>query len=183
LLFAGVARSYKHYLHVPTAKKKSRCQSSIMSHLHGPGTQALRRGRFSQQNGIYFITAVTDQRIPWFQDYSFARLICSIIGSPAGLSDAENLCWIVMPDHVHLLLQLGETTLQKELNQLKSRTARLLNREIGRSGRFWRPGFHDHALRKEESLRDVARYIVANPIRAGLSKRYGDYPFWNCVWL
>ena len=148
-----------------------------------PGSKALRLGRYSQQNGIYFITTVTNQRIPWFQDFSFACIMCRSIENQRILSDAQNLCWVVMPDHIHLLLQIGETPLDKVVNQLKSYSARLLNREIGRSGRFWDHGFYDHALRKEESLVGVARYIVANPLRAGLVGRYGDYPFWDAVWV
>jgi len=166
-----------------TSRAHKPCQSSAMAHPPGPGTSASRRGRHTQKNGIYFITAITDQRIPWFQELSFAQIMCRILASPAGLADAENLCWVVMPDHVHLLVRIGETPLQKVLNRLKSRSARLLNLEIGRTGRFWDPGFHDHALRREESIVDVARYIVANPIRAGLVRRYGDYPYWNAVWL
>jgi len=88
-----------------------------------------------------------------------------------------------MPDHIHMLVQIGQTPLHGIVNQLKSYSARLLNREIGRSGRFWDHGFHDHALRKEENMVDVARYIVANPVRAGLVRRYGDYPYWNAVWV
>jgi len=88
-----------------------------------------------------------------------------------------------MPDHVHLLLQLREAPLANVLNTLKSKSAIELNREIGREGRFWEPGFHDHALRKEEDLLGIARYIVANPLRAGLVRRLGDYPYWNAVWL
>jgi len=38
-------------------------------------------------------------------------------------------------------------------------------------------------LRNDEDLLDVARYVVANPVRAGLVPRVGDYPFWNAVWL
>jgi hypothetical protein len=38
-------------------------------------------------------------------------------------------------------------------------------------------------LRADEDLRVVARYIVANPLRAHLVKRIADYPFWNAVWL
>ena len=88
-----------------------------------------------------------------------------------------------MPDHFHLLLQLRDVKLERVLNRLKSRSALLLNREIGRKGRFWAPGFYDHALRKNEELISVARYIVANPLRAGLVRRLGDYPYWNAMWL
>jgi putative transposase len=38
-------------------------------------------------------------------------------------------------------------------------------------------------LRNEESVIDAARYIIANPLRAGLVKRVGDYPLWDAVWL
>jgi hypothetical protein len=47
----------------------------------------------------------------------------------------------------------------------------------------WKPGFHDRALRHEDSMVDAARYIVANPLRAGLVERVGDYPFWDAIWL
>ena len=148
-----------------------------------PGSKALRKGRHPQQNGIYFITTITHLRIPWFKEFPLARIMCKNLENPKILSDSDNLCWVVMPDHVHLLIQSGEKPISKIVNQLKSFSARELNREIGRSGRFWDHGFHDHALRNEESLVDVARYIVANPLRAGLVKKYGDYSFWNAVWL
>ena len=147
------------------------------------GYNSLRAGRHSQKNGIYFITTTTYQRIPWFQDLSFASIMCRNLESPQGLSDANNLCWTVMPDHVHLLLQLGDTPLHKVINRLNSRTARLLNQEIGRTGRFWAPGYYDHALRKEEDMLNIARYIVANPLRKGLVKRLGKYPYWNAIWI
>ena len=143
----------------------------------------MRRGRFSQKGGVYLVTTVTDQRIPWFQVFSFAQLMCRNVGHPDCLKDACNLCWVVMPDHVHVLLQLGETELSVVMKHLKARSAVALNREIGRRGRFWEPGFHDHALRREEDLLAVSRYIVANPLRAGLVKRLADYPYWNAVWL
>jgi len=148
-----------------------------------PGYRALRKGRYSQPNGIYLVTTVTDQRIPWFQVFSFAHLMCRCLVHPGNLGDARLLCWVVMPDHLHLLIELAETPLPSALNRLKSKSAIALNREIGRQGRFWQPGFHDHALRAEEELLDVARYIVANPLRAGLARRYADYPFWDAVWL
>jgi len=49
--------------------------------------------------------------------------------------------------------------------------------------RIWQPGFHDRALRRQEDLRAVARYVVANPIRAGLAETVGDYALWDACWL
>ena len=148
-----------------------------------PGQRGLRRGRHSRVHGVYLVTAVTDQRIPWFQVMSFARCMCRCLADPGCLPGSRNLCWVVMPDHVHLLLELLDADLSRSVKCLKATSARKLNREIGRSGRFWAPGFHDHALRKEEDLKGVGRYIVANPLRAGLVTRLSDYPYWNAVWL
>ena len=47
----------------------------------------------------------------------------------------------------------------------------------------WQQGFHDRALRREDDLVKVARYVVANPLRAGLVRKYGDYPLWDAIWV
>ena len=89
-----------------------------------------------------------------------------------------------MPDHVHWLVQLrDETSLSKVVQTTKSATARRLNRHLKRRGKIWQYGFHDHAIRKEEEIKDVARYIVANPLRAGLVSNVRDYPFWDAIWI
>ena len=89
-----------------------------------------------------------------------------------------------MPDHVHWLIQLGERDeLGPLVNRLKSASARAANLALGREGQLWQRGFHDHALRREEDLKTVASYIVANPLRAGLVRRMADYPYWNAIWL
>ena len=149
----------------------------------GPGKQALRRGRVSQPKRIYFITIVADGRRPWFEQHGTARTVSRLLHRDKTQYDAENLCWVVMPDHVHFLLQLGTTPLEKVINQWKSKSARVLNREIDRNGQFWESGYYDHALRKEENIKDIARYIIGNPLRSGLAKKYGDYPYWNAKWL
>jgi len=50
-------------------------------------------------------------------------------------------------------------------------------------GPVWQKGYYDHALRDEENLAAVARYIVANPLRAGLARNVADYPLWDAVWI
>ena len=149
----------------------------------GPGHIALRKGRFSQEQGIYFITSNTYQRIPLFRDWSVARTMCRMMEDETFLSSANNLCWVVMPDHLHMLLQLSATSLSQVIKRFKARSAHKLNRVLHRNGPVWSPGFYDHALRKEEDILGVARYIVANPLRAGLVSRITDYPYWNATWL
>lgn len=89
-----------------------------------------------------------------------------------------------MPDHWHGLLQLGaKENLSRSVGRAKASATRT-RKSLGTNTQpLWAPGFHDHALRSEERLRDIARYIIANPLRAGLVKRIGDYPFWDVAWL
>ena len=80
-----------------------------------------------------------------------------------------------MPDHVHLLPQIGEMPLPTFVQAWKSRCYRL-RRAGGTAGRFWQRSFYDHALRSEEDLRRAAEYILANPFRKGLVGDGGTYP-------
>jgi REP element-mobilizing transposase RayT len=89
-----------------------------------------------------------------------------------------------MPDHWHGLIELGATgELSRTVQRLKSNTARRLRIENPDFGPVWEKGFHDRAIRSDESLLYLARYVVCNPVRAELVKRAGDYPYWNAVWL
>jgi REP element-mobilizing transposase RayT len=70
------------------------------------------------------------------------------------------------------------------MGRAKGSSARQINSLLGRSGApVWQRGFHDHALRGDEDVRAIARYIVANPLRAGLVRAIGDYPWWDAEWL
>lgn len=149
-----------------------------------PGHAALRLGRSSQPGHAYHLTFTTHRREPLFRDFRAACAVSSCLHNPALSAGATVLAWVVMSDHVHCLLQLGDSRpLPAVVASLKSGSARRANRAIGRTGAVWSRAYQDHALRCDEDLRTVARYIIANPIRAGLAQRPADYPFWNAIWL
>jgi REP element-mobilizing transposase RayT len=82
--------------------------------------------------------------------------------------------WCIMPDHIHLLLQ--DKDIIEFVRLLKGRlTPEARRLESGRG--LWQRSFHDHALRWEESLSDVARYIWQNPVRAGIIDCACGYPW------
>jgi REP element-mobilizing transposase RayT len=95
----------------------------------------------------------------------------------------NSLAWVVMPDHFHWLLQIQESHLSRVIGATKARCAHRVNHLTGASGPLWQSGFHDRAIRDNEELRPSADYIIANPLRAGLVERIGDYPLWDAVWL
>nr|WP_238389711.1 transposase [Pseudoxanthomonas koreensis] len=130
------------------------------------------------------MTAVTRDRQAWFADFHVACTAVRAFREPAALGDARLLAWVLMPDHVHWLLQLGERMpLEMVVARMKAAVGVQANRVLFRAGPLWAPAFHDRALRREDDLRATARYIVANPLRAGMVDHLGDYPFWDSVWL
>lgn len=149
------------------------------------GYKALRRNRFSLPNQIYLITFTTKKRqIIFFDDDLLARSFCTALNDPRLWQEARLMCWVLMPDHVHLLIQIGDKeSISDLISRLKTNTARKVNLLLGKKDRFWEKGFHDRAIRVEEDIVDVARYVVMNPVRAGLVKTVGMYPYWNAIWL
>ncbi len=138
----------------------------------------LRAGRYSETGRIYHVTTVTKGRYPFFMEHRSAAAVCQSLLWSDNTAATSTLCYVLMPDHLHWLLQLGESeSLSKVMLRVKGRSGRLCGSAV------WQKGFHDHALRKEESIKDVARYIVANPLRAGLVRSLRDYPYWNAIWL
>ena len=105
-----------------------------------------------------------------------------IIHAAGTWKGAECLAWVVMPDHVHVLLRLDDGDLSKIVASVRSRMTQAFRAE-GRTSPLWQRAFQDRALRHDEDLRTVARYIVANPLRAGLVTHVCDYPYWNAIWL
>lgn len=101
--------------------------------------------------------------------------------------NVESLAFVIMPDHFHWLLVLGGTmSLSEVVGSVKSYSGRSIKRCLPaypQNEPVWQEGYHDHALRKEEDVQEIARYIVANPLRAGLVGKAGDYPLWDAIWL
>jgi putative transposase len=82
--------------------------------------------------------------------------------------------FIVMPNHVHLLVCLQkDITLEAQCESWKSFAARQVNRLLGRRGRLWQSESFDHLVRSPEHFLYFQRYIAENSINAGL--RPGEY--------
>ena len=91
--------------------------------------------------------------------------------------------YVLMPDHLHWLVTLRGKELAALVGQFQSLSARAVNRKLGGRGHLWQAGFHDRAIRRDESLIQTARDIVANPLRAKLVEKINDYPHWDSEWI
>jgi REP element-mobilizing transposase RayT len=137
----------------------------------------LRKGRVSQSGLVYHITTVTQNRTPHFAALDNGRKVVQQLMALQGEGRAETLCYALMPDHLHWLMVLHLGKLSEVVQLLKGRSAHAIGQAI------WQANYFDHAVRQDEDLRKLARYIVANPLRANLVERMGDYPLWDAVWL
>jgi REP element-mobilizing transposase RayT len=148
-----------------------------------PHSRSLRTGRFSEPGRIYLVTSRLAQHRTDFADWRTGRLLVDELRAVEESGMADSLAWVVMPDHFHWLVARGTGSLCQTVQRVKSKTAIAVNKRAGLQGSLWQSGYHDTAVRHEEALLRFARYIIANPLRAGLVRRVGDYPLWDAVWL
>ncbi|MCZ7600100.1 MAG: transposase [Gammaproteobacteria bacterium] len=147
-----------------------------------PNGRRLRAGRFSEPGRAYLVTMVCRNREPRLATLARGRCVVQVLREME--TDASTLCYVVMPDHVHWLLELNsDIGLSRVVQKFKSRSTRALRQRCGETEGVWQRGFHDRAIRRHEDIRAVARYVVANPLRAGLVRRLKDYPLWDAAWL
>ncbi|MEE4360885.1 MAG: transposase [Pseudomonadales bacterium] len=149
------------------------------------GSHRLRLGRRSIPGQIYHVRFSTHERRPLLAALQSGRAVILALRAAERRHDARTLCFVVMPDHVHWLLCLGEQKrLASVVGAVKGSAAREITRVHPRlRAQVWQRGFFDRALRREEDLTTVARYIVANPLRAGLVRSVRAWPHWDAVWL
>ncbi|MEQ3440861.1 transposase [Pseudoalteromonas sp. BZP1] len=145
-------------------------------------TYRLRKGRVSKANHYYAITLVCHSRKNYFNNLFINRQIIREMQNV----EQENLLisntFVVMPNHLHWLFQLSNIlSLSEVVRIFKGRTAALFRKHFKQ--RLWQKGFYDHQIRNEEDLVTNARYIVANPLRAGIISNLADYPYWDSIYV
>jgi len=125
----------------------------------------------------YFITITTDFRARVFAHETHANALCLQISPFFAARNFEVIAYCVMPDHLHVLLEgtSDDADLREAVRAWKQRTGYDWKTRTG--ARLWQPGFHDRVLREGDDTSSIVRYILLNPVRAGLAHSPGDYPW------
>ncbi len=90
------------------------------------------------------------------------------------------LSYVIMPNHVHVLLTLhSDWLLEKVVFTWKRRTAGTINEKLGTTGQFWQQDYFDRLIRDADHLGNVMRYIRRNPSKAHLPS--GHFTLWESV--
>jgi REP element-mobilizing transposase RayT len=143
----------------------------------------LLRHRSSEPGASYHLSFCTVDRQPLLTQPEAARIAKAAIEEQAARGHCINHTWVLMPDHVHWLLSLTEAScLPFVVAACKANSARAM-KGIGLvDGSPWQPKYYEHKIRADEDLQQQARYLIANPLRAGLVSRLADYPWWWAQW-
>lgn len=138
---------------------------------------------FTEHRKRYFnkFDALLDQAS---YDPHWVRLpeVASVISDAMHLRDATQydlLAYCIMPNHVHMVfaVERNDISLYRILQSLKRHTALQANRILNRSGVFWQHESYDHVVRKGDELTRIIRYVLDNPVQAGLVDSWEKWPW------
>jgi putative transposase len=138
--------------------------------------------------GLAFVAA--DRRLDrpcsgplWLTESGIAdQVACTILAGCSERHFYELRAWVVMPNHVHLLI-LPQVSVPVLMRWLKGSTARNANQILGRTGQpFWQDESWDHYLRSADQLARATAYIEENPIAAGLVRSAECWPWSSAGW-
>jgi REP-associated tyrosine transposase len=125
----------------------------------------------------YFLTFCTLQRELRFVSDEPVDNALLHIRRTAAEEAYDNVAYCFMPDHVHLLVEARRDAANLcrfvKLAKQRSGAAYALQHGV----RLWQEGYYDRVLRNEEDTTAVAKYILENPVRAGLVTSVMDYPY------
>ncbi len=118
----------------------------------------------------------------WLKNPRVAEELCKVIeyGSESGLKRFHLHEYVVMPNHVHVLLTPVDE-LSKITQGIKGTSAREANLILSRVGQaFWQDESYDHFCRDVREFDNIREYIAFNPVRAGLVGQPEEWP-WSSV--
>ena len=130
----------------------------------------------------YFVTTCTFEGQRLFVDAAIVDSALSQFFQAGEAEQNEILAYCFMPDHVHVLLDARDDSaaLRDVVKRWKQASGYWYARRFGRT--LWQSGYFERILRREETTELVANYILANPVRTGLAKHVGEYPYaWALV--
>jgi putative transposase len=137
--------------------------------------------RLQFPGGLYHVTARgNEQRLIFADDvdcHGFLRVLAAAVERYHILCHA----YCLMNNHYHLLLETPDANLSSAMRQLNGVYSQRFNRRHSRTGHLFGGRFHAVVVERDAHLREVARYIALNPVRAGLVTdpadwRWSSYP-------
>jgi REP element-mobilizing transposase RayT len=132
-----------------------------------------RSQRHQECGGIYHVTARGVRRQTLYHDLHDYEFFERLLGWIVADNKWQLIAYCVMPNHYHLLIQTTEANLSSGMHRLNFRYAIAFNRRYDVTGHVFERRFHSEPIESDEHLFEAARYIVLNPVRAGICAHPG----------
>jgi putative transposase len=127
---------------------------------------------------VFFATTKTSMGRRLLQSERNAELLIDVLRSLVAESKLILHDFVIMPDHIHLLFEVGsDMTVEKAMQLVKGRFSYRLTKEHGYEGEVWQRGFSEEQVMDKQGMEKCHAYIAANPVKAGLVSSPEEYPF------
>ncbi|MFN7986127.1 MAG: transposase [Thermoanaerobaculia bacterium] len=133
--------------------------------------------RLDHAGALWHVTSRGNERREVFRDDEDRREFLRLLGRAVELFGWKLHAWVLMGNHYHLLVGTPEATLSRGMRQLNGDYAQHFNRRHGRDGHVFQGRFKAVLVQRESHLLEVARYVVRNPVRAGMVKSAEEWPW------
>jgi putative transposase len=126
----------------------------------------------------FFVTTKTSMGRRLLQSERNATLFIDVLRLYVASRKFQIHDFVVMPDHVHLLLTVGiDTTIERAMQLIKGGFSYRLKKECGYSGEVWQRGFSEVRVEDAQSFLQHREYIAWNPVKAGLVDSPEKFPY------
>ena len=126
----------------------------------------------------FFVTTGTHMGRRLLQSERNAELLIDVLRSQVAEGRFKLADFVIMPDHVHLLLTVfDEMTIEKAMQLIKGKFSYRLSHEFGYKGEVWQRGFTEAQVMNRKSFEKHSEYIAQNPAKAGIAAAEDEFPF------
>ena len=137
----------------------------------------VRPAHLKVKGHLYFITGKINNNIPVFKAEQNAQIVQDAIYFGRNKEWYKLYGFVIMPDHIHLLLLPTNKNISEIMKSIKGYTARKINSIKNHKGKLWQEGFYDYIIDSPNKVMTKLRYIIENPVRKQMVDKPEDFKF------
>lgn len=133
---------------------------------------------FYQTEYPYFVTTDINRRLPLFDDSKLANILKNNIFYYKETLDFILYAYVVMPDHLHMVIKVNEQyNISKVMQAIKYHAAKDVHNYLESEGKIWKPRFNYRTINDKKGLKNILNYIQNNPVNSKLESKFSKMPY------